>query len=112
MLFLEAVRSATSEEKAVSARNESQRSPSERRASSSFRGDDGESEQSKDGPEERRASKKDDNRASRPLSPVAIGEIGLDYHYEGYNRSAQIRLFEQMLELAIKLKLPVSLPYS
>ncbi len=107
--FLEAVRSATSEEKAVSARNESQRSPSERRASSSFRGDDGESEQSKDGPEERRASKKDDNRASRPLSPVAIGEIGLDYHYEGYNRSAQIRLFEQMLELAIKLKLPVSL---
>ena len=41
-------------------------------------------------------------------APVAIGEIGLDYHYEGYNRSAQIRLFEQMLELAIKLKLPVS----
>ena len=53
--------------------------------------------------------KKDDNRASRPLSPVAIGEIGLDYHYEGYNRSAQIRLLNKMLELAIKLKLPFSL---
>lgn len=42
-------------------------------------------------------------------TPVAIGEIGLDYHYEGYDRSAQIKLFEQMLELAVKLKLPVSL---
>lgn len=40
---------------------------------------------------------------------VAIGEIGLDYHYEGYSREAQIRLFEQMLQLARNLKLPVSL---
>ncbi len=40
---------------------------------------------------------------------VAIGEIGLDYHYDGYDRTAQIRLFEQMLQLALDLKLPVSL---
>lgn len=42
-------------------------------------------------------------------TPVAIGEIGLDYHYDGYNRTAQIRLFEQMLQLAKDYDLPVSL---
>ena len=41
-------------------------------------------------------------------SPVAVGEVGLDYHYEGYEREAQIRLFEQMLQLAIDNDLPVS----
>lgn len=40
---------------------------------------------------------------------VAIGEIGLDYHYDGYDRTAQIRLFEQMLQLSLDLGLPVSL---
>lgn len=40
---------------------------------------------------------------------VAIGEVGLDYHYEGYNREAQIRLFEEMLQLAQSMDLPVSL---
>lgn len=30
----------------------------------------------------------------------AIGEIGLDYHYEGYDREAQISLFRMQLELA------------
>ena len=39
---------------------------------------------------------------------IAIGEVGLDYHYEGYDREAQIRLFEQMLELASKCDLPLS----
>ena len=38
---------------------------------------------------------------------VAVGEIGLDYHYEGYNREAQIKLFEQQLELAKRYGLPV-----
>lgn len=38
---------------------------------------------------------------------VAVGEIGLDYHYDGYNREAQIKLFEQQLELAKRLGLPV-----
>lgn len=42
-------------------------------------------------------------------TPVAIGEIGLDYHYDSYDRAAQIRLFEQMLQLALDLNLPVSL---
>lgn len=40
--------------------------------------------------------------------PVAIGEVGLDYHYIGYNREAQIKLFEQMLQLAVDNNLPVS----
>ncbi len=39
---------------------------------------------------------------------VAIGEVGLDYHYDGYDREAQIKLFEQMLQLAIDNDLPVS----
>ena len=37
----------------------------------------------------------------------AIGEIGLDYHYEGYDRDKQIVLFEEQLELAKELGLPV-----
>lgn len=41
-------------------------------------------------------------------SLVAIGEVGLDYHYEPYDREAQIHLFEQYLQLALDLKLPVS----
>lgn len=39
---------------------------------------------------------------------VAIGEVGLDYHYPGYDRQKQIELLEQMLDLAIKLSLPCS----
>lgn len=38
---------------------------------------------------------------------VAVGEIGLDYHYEGYDRSAQIALFEAQLQLANTYGLPV-----
>ena len=38
---------------------------------------------------------------------VAIGEIGLDYHYEGYNREIQMKIFEDQLKLAQKLDLPV-----
>ena len=37
----------------------------------------------------------------------AIGEIGLDYHYEDVPRARQINAFEQQLELAEALKLPV-----
>ena len=40
--------------------------------------------------------------------PIAIGEVGLDYHYEGYNREAQIKLFEEMLQLAQDYDLPLS----
>jgi len=38
---------------------------------------------------------------------VAIGETGLDYHYEGFDRARQLALFEAQLELAASLKLPV-----
>lgn len=41
--------------------------------------------------------------------PVAIGEIGLDYHYESYDRMSEIGLFEAMLQLARDHNLPVSL---
>lgn len=38
---------------------------------------------------------------------MAIGEIGLDYHYDGYCREKQIKLFEEQLELAKQLDMPV-----
>ena len=38
---------------------------------------------------------------------VAIGEIGLDYYYDGYDREAQLRVFEEQLKLAAKLDKPV-----
>ena len=38
---------------------------------------------------------------------VAIGEIGLDYHYGKENRDKQIALFEKQLALAEKLDMPV-----
>ena len=38
---------------------------------------------------------------------VAIGEIGLDYHYDFSPRGQQLALFKQQMELAIRLNLPV-----
>lgn len=38
---------------------------------------------------------------------VAIGEIGLDYHYEGYDKDKQIKVFEEQLALAEKYHMPV-----
>ena len=38
---------------------------------------------------------------------VAIGEIGLDYHYEGYDPELQKRIFTEQLDLAEELSLPV-----
>ena len=38
---------------------------------------------------------------------VAIGETGLDYHYEKENKAAQLELFEAMLDLALQVKKPV-----
>ena len=38
---------------------------------------------------------------------VAIGEIGLDYHYTKENKDKQIELFEKQLALAEKYNLPV-----
>lgn len=38
---------------------------------------------------------------------VAIGEIGLDYHYDFSPRDTQRRVFQEQLELARELKMPV-----
>ena len=38
---------------------------------------------------------------------VAIGEIGLDYHYTKDNKDKQIELFERQLEMAQKYNMPV-----
>ncbi len=46
---------------------------------------------------------------AREQKCVAIGEIGLDYHYEGFDKSAQRKLFEQQLLLAAELHLPVQI---
>lgn len=42
------------------------------------------------------------------MLPVGVGEVGLDYHEAGYNRTAQIRLLEEMLQIANRYDLPVS----
>ena len=38
---------------------------------------------------------------------TALGEIGLDRHYEGYDRELQAEVFERQLELAKRLDMPV-----
>ena len=38
---------------------------------------------------------------------VALGEIGLDYHYEDTDREKQMRYFESQMSLAQELKIPV-----
>jgi TatD DNase family protein len=43
----------------------------------------------------------------RETRAVAIGEIGLDYHYEHSDRIAQARAFEEQLEIAAQENLPV-----
>ena len=40
---------------------------------------------------------------------VAIGEIGLDYHYEGFEKEKQIALFEKQIILADSLNLPIQI---
>ena len=41
------------------------------------------------------------------LKVVAVGEIGLDYHYSKENKEEQKELFRKQMSLASKLKLPV-----
>ncbi|MEG8946596.1 TatD family hydrolase [Rosettibacter firmus] len=38
---------------------------------------------------------------------VAIGEIGLDYYYDFSPRDIQLKAFEEQIQLALKLKLPI-----
>lgn len=40
---------------------------------------------------------------------VALGEIGLDYHWEPYDRAHQQQLFRRQLDMAMELSLPVSM---
>ena len=40
---------------------------------------------------------------------IAIGEIGLDYHYDDIDKELQKKWFEVQLELARELKLPISI---
>ena len=58
-------------------------------------------------PEEANADHRSQAQNSHSLL-VAIGEVGLDYHYEGYDKHAQWRLLEEMLSLAVDLNLPCS----
>jgi TatD DNase family protein len=51
--------------------------------------------------------KMDSDSSVRPGKLVAIGEIGLEYHYPVAPREKQIRLLENMLCLAEKTELPV-----
>ncbi len=38
---------------------------------------------------------------------TAVGEIGLDYHYDGYDRDKEIEVFEKQLDFASQKDLPV-----
>lgn len=38
---------------------------------------------------------------------VAVGEIGLDYHYEGYDKPLQLKVFEEQIKFALTHELPV-----
>lgn len=40
---------------------------------------------------------------------IAIGEIGLDYHYEGYDKNLQAEVFLKQLKLAHEIGLPISI---
>ena len=40
---------------------------------------------------------------------VAVGEIGLDYYWEGYDKNKQIDGFIRQIELANEVKLPISI---
>ncbi len=45
------------------------------------------------------------SRAEKKI--VALGEIGLDYHYEGFDRAAQAELFDAQMQMARELDMPV-----
>ncbi len=38
---------------------------------------------------------------------IAMGEIGLDYYYDGYNRDKQMKLFLELIDVANSLNMPI-----
>lgn len=44
---------------------------------------------------------------SKPKSVVAVGEVGLDYHYDNCPRQVQIQALQTQIELALKYNLPI-----
>ena len=46
-------------------------------------------------------------RLSENPKIAAIGEMGLDYHYENYDREKQIKVFTEQLRLADRLSMPI-----
>ncbi|MCB0307834.1 MAG: TatD family hydrolase [Bdellovibrionales bacterium] len=40
---------------------------------------------------------------------IAVGEIGLDYYYQNSEKKDQLRVFDEMLDLALETKCPVSI---
>lgn len=46
-------------------------------------------------------------RICRHKKCVAVGEIGLDYHYESIGRDIQKKAFEEQLKLSVQMQLPV-----
>lgn len=48
-----------------------------------------------------------DKQKRKEKKIVAIGEIGLDYHYEGFDKALQQEYFERQLAMAQRLDMPV-----
>ena len=49
----------------------------------------------------------DTEEKRRAAKIVALGEIGLDYHYEGFDKELQQKYFDRQMELATELDIPV-----
>lgn len=49
------------------------------------------------------------NNGSRKKLVVAIGEIGLDYHYQGFDKDMQQYAFIEQIKLANELNLPIAI---
>ncbi len=46
-------------------------------------------------------------RLAKSAKVVGIGEIGLDYHYEGYNKALQHEVFKRQIAVAKQFNLPI-----
>ena len=58
-------------------------------------------------PSEWQASRSAVDFKKQECPPIAIGEVGLDYHYGSLDQKQQIALFEEMIQLAIDQNLPL-----